>query len=58
METLWQIMDNKQNKKEDIVLSSHDAPSNKLWKIKNKNVDIILNAYAYDAPSRKIEKVK
>ena len=51
-------MDNKQNKKEDIVLSSHDAPSNKLWKIKNKNVDIILNAYAYDAPSRKIEKVK
>ena len=51
-------MDNKQNKREDIVLSSHDAPNNKLWIIRNKNVDIILNAHAYDAPSRKIEKVK
>lgn len=47
-------MDDKQNKSEDMVFSVHDAPSNKLWIIKNKNEDILLSAHAYDAPSRKI----
>ena len=47
-------MDDKQNKSEDIVFSAHNAPSNKLWIIKNKNEDISLSAHAYDAPSQKM----